>query len=380
MSSFLTPQVYIEDPINAFINSRIVLEETERQEQLPEQVLSEKRLEPIYEKLQTETEVFGKVIMSPITGYKGYVWDQEGDMITIRYAAKYPLVENEIEIDNTKIDTQFLSGIWYGPVKQYEYKIKGKDITITLQVDKFWPILIRGGSMDIDSAFQLANYCENSGFSDEGLILLKYAANRYHDQATLALAEIAFNDSRSSEALYWFSRYSPLKTNLSALTRVAFVLVDFEGDEARIAENLLIQLFLAGEKDVLFHLGYLYLRHPGDFKPNDELAIEYFTQAANNGNVQAMNTLGKCYMNGICVQKDVEKGKEYLKKSGELAMKMLQEGENNGTVVIENENSQEQKPKENKDDNPYIDVAISAGIVAAVGLGAAFLYRRIFRK
>ncbi|EAY21774.1 hypothetical protein TVAG_238000 [Trichomonas vaginalis G3] len=369
----------MDDPIFEFINCPMIKEEAERQESATEEKISDEKYEIIYQRLQNEKEVFGKVIMSPLNNYTGYMWEQDGDLITIKYSSPYDLVEKEIEINENSIDTQFLAGIWYDKVKQHEYKINGRQITITLQVEGFWPILIRGGNMDIHSAFQLSNYCEDIGMHEEGLILLKYSAMRYHPQAPLALAALALQKQNTQEALYWYSRCETTRTSKQLILRVAMLLLDFGTYEAFIAENLLIQLVPSGMSEALYYLGYLHMKHPGDFIGSDSLVIEYFTQAANNGNLQAMDTLGKCYLNGICVEKDVEKGTELLKKAGELAMKLIQENheENENDEEIEEEEVPE---KISKAKELLIDTSISLGIAAAVGFGTVFLFRKFFGK
>ncbi|KAI5524254.1 tetratricopeptide repeat domain domain-containing protein [Trichomonas vaginalis G3] len=233
--------------------------------------------------------------------------------------------------------------------------------------------------MDIHSAFQLSNYCEDIGMHEEGLILLKYSAMRYHPQAPLALAALALQKQNTQEALYWYSRCETTRTSKQLILRVAMLLLDFGTYEAFIAENLLIQLVPSGMSEALYYLGYLHMKHPGDFIGSDSLVIEYFTQAANNGNLQAMDTLGKCYLNGICVEKDVEKGTELLKKAGELAMKLIQENheENENDEEIEEEEVPE---KISKAKELLIDTSISLGIAAAVGFGTVFLFRKFFGK
>ena len=57
-----------------------------------------------------------------------------------------------------------------------------------------------------------------------------------------------------------------------------------------------------------------------------EEAFYYFNEAAKKGSQLALGNMGYCYMNGLGVKKDTEKGKYYLELSG---FSYFDEGENN---------------------------------------------------
>ena len=402
MSSFLVPQVQIDNIEDFLYHLPSVQSVREIEWKNPGiDKLSDDQIEKIRSLLKQEKSIFAPEFMSEMSGLNMYNYTQEDDKITIKYKAEYPLMESEIEITNNDIDSSFLSGNWYGKVLQFDYKINGKAIEITLQVEKgeIWPVLILGGSIDLNTAFVLSNYCASKDLEKESGILLYYAAKRYHKNSMYALAT-KLMDEEPQKALYWIAESRDIMRNPNIMIMTAILLLAVRtdnsgGDEARLSENILINLARNGSPDAYYQLGVLHLNDPGDFKGSEELAVKYLEYAAFQMNhLNALQLLGKMYLNGICVEKDVEKGKEYLQKAGKMALDILrqQEGvENVQTLsqVLDNEieknkqnNNNENEPEENKEKGSITlqDTLIAAGVSVAVLAGAGLLLRRFFKK
>ena len=153
-----------------------------------------------------------------------------------------------------------------------------------------------------------------------------------------------------------------------------------DGLIAQIAENLLIELVKYDPSSGFCYLGVLHLSPKGSFISNDELAILYLDTAARQfRNLEAMNILGKCYLNGICVQKDTEKGMELIIAAGQEAENRLQSSElNEGNQIPPQPESIQPKTNEipESESTSLWDVAISVGIVAAVVAGGWYFFKR----
>ena len=406
MSSFLVPQVQIDNIEDVLYHLSSVQEIREDEMKNPGiDKLSDDQIEKIRNLLKQEKSIFAPEFMSELSGLNMYSFSQDDDMITIKYKAEYPIMENEVEITANDIDSSFLSGNWFGKVLQFEHKVTRNTIEITLQVEKgeIWPVLILGGSMDLNTAYVLSNYCASKDLDEESGILLYYAAKRYHKMSMYAMAS-KLMEEEPQKALYWVAESRDVMRNPNLMSMTSILLValttpEAGGDEAKLAENILIILAKMGSPDAFYQLGILHLNNPGNFEGSDELCVKYLEHAAFKMNhLNSLQLLGKMYLNGICVEKDTQKGTEYLQKAGEIALNILkqQNGDENSKEIIEKlqnelkENEQEAKKQEaqtkaeekgkEKGTISMQDTLIAAGVSALVLTGAGLILRRLFRK
>ncbi|KAF2517205.1 T9SS type A sorting domain-containing protein [Flavobacterium foetidum] len=78
-----------------------------------------------------------------------------------------------------------------------------------------------------------------------------------------------------------------------------------------------------GSAHCLYNLGYMYYKGFG-FTQDYNLAVQQFELAAKKNDPWAMYMLGLCYRNGYGVSIDLEKAKNYLKKSAAMGVKPSQ--------------------------------------------------------
>jgi hypothetical protein len=385
MSEFLEPQVKIENIDEALGGLEIVQQVREEMRNSTKDSLSESDFAEIKKKLDLETEIFAPEVMEGLTGLHMYNFTQKEDKIEISYSAENPLSDSDIEISQEGIESKFLSGGWYDKVLDLDYKIVKNEIKIALKVDKKWPVLICGGNVDANTAYILACFSKKKGLLSIAHKLLYHSAKRNNTKAMMAIASDKSSD-HPAEAIYWISETNQVTQDLQIMMLAACLLSNFGGDEAKISENLFITLASNGFPDALYYLGYLHMKRPEGFIGSDELVIQYFTCAALQfEHLKALETLGKCYLNGICCEKNEEKGQKLLRIAGEKALNLLHEQadieELNDNKPREKPITEEERPidKEEKR-STALDIAVSAAVVGVAAVGIFFVFKRLMKK
>lgn len=81
----------------------------------------------------------------------------------------------------------------------------------------------------------------------------------------------------------------------------------------------LMSLALAGDVQAQLKLGYdyYYAYSSEDYEPNYPEAVKWFTLAAEQGNAEAQNYLGRCYQYGYGVDKDYKKAMQWYTRAAE---------------------------------------------------------------
>lgn len=89
-----------------------------------------------------------------------------------------------------------------------------------------------------------------------------------------------------------------------------------ELDDPRLELEELLRLFEAGDSSVVFDLG-LFLAYGDDMILDPVRAIEFFEEAAINGEVRALAELGRMYLVGLGVSRDATRAESYFRQAME---------------------------------------------------------------
>lgn len=395
MSDFLKPLIVCENPALEMTKLNLYKDKEQQIEKVYNQAPTEEEVSDLKQKIQNSSIKLQNDIYDPNNGNTGYTWSQEDDLISIKYTAKYPLREQDVDISLESIDMQFLSGKWYGEILQFDYKITGYKIQIDIQVkdsNEKWPVLICGGNMDLDSMYYLGTFAEALKDSALARKFFYSAALRSHQRSMSILFNDAFED-HPLISLYWSIREAAEYNSGTALFKSAILLTGFSADPgvdegaAALAEAAFIKLATEGVEPAFYQLGALHLgNHPG-FPTDTGLGIKYLKFAVSNfRNPQALELLGKCYLNGIGVPQDTNTGQELLKAANQIFegyhMNVESEEDNEekpeSTENVEKEEEPEVAEEKNKD--KIINGLIAFGIVAvAIGL-TGYTVRKVFKR
>lgn len=326
-SSFLEPQVVIDNPLEMVQELPVYKELDAYYREITSQPIPEEYFQILRDSLKSYNDVYSPDKVVNVAEYDGYKWSQDGDEIKIIYESMF---DNDFGYDDiiitipNKIESPFCAGDFYGDAKDFNIKIEGKKVTIDLQVSEKWPILIIGGNMDPSSSFLLAAFSTSLKKADLFEKLLVYGANKSHKYSMSSLAmHYAGIEQTNEKSFYWFTRYSLEHNDIVAQIMVAEYLLanNNEGRNAHICENLLINLVSQQAKMVIgqafLYLGTLHLEDSNGFNNDLQLAATYFTVAHEKFNhPKAGQYLGHCYLSGIGVEQNIEKGTDLLKQAG----------------------------------------------------------------
>ena len=382
MEGFLVPQVLI-DNLSAEIQKYPVFEEKDRYfEQLSSNPLKESDVSLLRKLLKKETKKFDQSMFPAELQIAGYDWTQDEDMITIKYKSEAPIRIEDIEIKPPIIDSQFLSGEFYGNVKDFDLKVERNTVTIQLQTDTpHWPILIVGGHLDLQSAFLLGTFSQKCNLIGLFELCLIYAGWRSHAPSMSALAFHYLQNGKNDSAFYWFANsFVKVGDNLALYFAGEILQKSNDAKSLIIAENIMCELAKNGFSLAFRSLGYMHMRDDVfGFKANPHLAIEYLkTAGLQFGDTKSLIYLGQCYLNGIIVEKNEEYGEELLRKAGSAATEILAAHEEEKKRQEEEKKAAAQKAEEEK--ISVIDIAAAAGIIgAAIGAGV-FIFKKFFKR
>ena len=325
MSSYLEPQESInEDEIaNKLITHPFFTEEDSYFKEMNEKEIPQSFCHQIIESLNEKNVAISPSDMKPKISYDGYTWTQKNDKISIHYNFKSPNSDKSVKIqdDTIKSGSGFIIGRFYR--KPQEVSTIGNDLSITIEltVKESWPILIAEGIPDIDpdSSFLLGVAAQKLNFIDFSNRFFLYAAMKGHILSMAALTYHYFSLSDEKKLFYWNVKlYLSQVIEMTSFVQICDELTKQKdnGESAKLAESILIN---EAKKDIpiaYLYLGYLHMKTISGFQSDRKLAIRYFETAANQyNNKKAYETLGKCYIGGIGVERNFERGIELLHKA-----------------------------------------------------------------
>lgn len=321
-SSFLEPQVRIDNPLGMVQELPVYKKVDAYYREIASEPIPEEYFQILRDSIKSYNDVYSPDKVVNVAEYDGYKWSQDGDEIKITYESMF---DNDFGYDDiiitppNKIDSPFCAGDFYGDIKDFSVKIEGKKVTIDLQVSEKWPILIIGGNMDPSSSFLLAAFSTSLKRGDLFEKLLVYGANKSHKYSMSSLAmHYAGVEQSNEKSFYWFTRYSLEHNDFVAQIMIAEYLIanNNEGQNAHICENLLINLAKMGLGQAFLYLGTLHLADSNGFNNDLRLSVTYFTVAHEQFNhPKAGQYLGHCYLSGIGVEQNIEKGADLLKQA-----------------------------------------------------------------
>lgn len=242
--------------------------------------------------------------------------------------------------------------------------------------------------MDPTSSFLLAAYSSSLKRADIFESLLVYGANKSHkySMSSLAMHYVGMEEN-NVKAFYWFTRYSIEHGDMVALVMVAEFLLsnNNDGKSPFLCENLLIDLAKRGIGQAFLYLGVLHLDDSKGFKNDPSLAIKYFTVAHQQfQNPKATQYLGHCYLSGIGVEQNIERGSDLLKAAGVDPTPFLEKlksrphpNEQTETPAIPKEDTDLQVDKEVRLVDKLVASALTiSGVVAAIFMVKKMVERR----
>ncbi|OHT15182.1 hypothetical protein TRFO_14366 [Tritrichomonas foetus] len=203
-----------------------------------------------------------------------FTWTQNDKTIMITLITR----QDRITIDNEKIDSPVLKGLWWGPVNNIEMISIGEEdnemVQITFETEFRWPTLIKGGNPDAISAHYIALCAlelENQLFFTN---YLAYSAMHNCATSIRALSLLLLDDGRYEESAYWSLQSIVQFGDLLCGHIVAKQLINGMGVEkdARLAEYILCRLVKEGFPDAFFSLGRLYLEGDDGVEKAEEKA------------------------------------------------------------------------------------------------------------
>ncbi|KAH0786739.1 erythrocyte binding protein [Histomonas meleagridis] len=342
-------------------------------------------------------EVVSPSIFHTTLGYNGYTWTQDDDLITIKYESEYEFsispkddeigrIPDEVKIEGDKISSEsnWISGTFYETPQEYDIQVSGKKVTIQLHVKSKWPILIIGGDMDLNSSFLLALSAPEKPEIYERFLL--YSAWRSHRPSQILLAQHLAHDRDAH--FYWRCRLILEHSDLESMLVVSVLLTEFEdGTAYKVSENLLLFLAQHGITIAYHYLGMLHLADQKGFNADPKLAFKYFEKSAlEYHNVKSIESLGHCYLMGIGVERDIDKGAQILESIGidptnfinQIKERENMEKEKEAEKEKENPNNIKETKQETKETKETLtDMLIAGALIGAAALAAGiFFYRR----
>lgn len=334
----------------------------------------------VIDSLEKENLVMSPSELKPRIKYEGYQWTQTNNKISINYTFKSPNSNNLVTIKDDTITSAsgFIVGRLYKTPKEVSINYSDLSVTIELTVNEPWPILITEGipEIDPDSAFLLAIASKKLNFNSFSHRLFVYAAMKGH---ALSMASISYHYlSQSDEKMifYWNVKLYLLQvTELTSFIAISDILIKQKdnGESAKLAEAILVNEAKKEVPIAFLYLGYIHLKNISGFNSNRNLAIRYFEIAAYQyNNKKAYETLGKIYIGGIFVEKDIEKGVELLHKAN------LSDDSINEILRIEKENREksEKLRKESQMKTIIITSSVTLAVLASVFAGIEFFIHR----
>jgi hypothetical protein len=109
MSQFLIPQRKVVDIFTELSTHPVFLTQKRIYDDMT-QTLDFDTLTPLIQALTSSNRVF----TPPQDHYNGYLWTQEGDLITITYTSPVDIEIDSIVITNEQITSAFISGTFFG--------------------------------------------------------------------------------------------------------------------------------------------------------------------------------------------------------------------------------------------------------------------------
>ncbi|EAY20261.1 hypothetical protein TVAG_192370 [Trichomonas vaginalis G3] len=268
-----------------------------------------------------------------------YYWLENDGIITIYIS----IPEDEpVEVTSKLIKSKAISGNFWDEVDIINFDRNRIMTTIKIQTHTHFPTIIRGGdSIDSLSSYFLGMLAISLNNIEYGIKWLTKAALDGCTTAPHFLGRFLITQKRTNEAIYWLANAVLLNIDQICMISLATLLID-EGlpfPHYELAENVLCDAASHGDNDAIGNLAKLYLVGGGPIKVDEVKGMKLMESLASS---MGMDT------NTIKVVRNTSEKIEQIQKS-------------------ENQES------------PWVDIAISVGIVGAV-IGAAYFGFKKFIK
>lgn len=240
------------------------------------------------------TRIFGSDDLNDLDTGKGNVnWIQNGYFIQVTLF----IARDEVQCDTEGIESPILTGKWFGSVSDIEINDLSTDgnnlVQIEFNVDRKWPLLIKGGYPDKYSAFYIAEAALDQSLFDVFEEYLTYSALQECYSAMKTIAMVKNDQKCYGAAINWYCRCIILHDDLTYLYFLADQLLRGEGIKKNegLAEFILCRLCIEKFVNAFYLLGKLYLTGSEDqqtVKPMKNKARFFLEKFVND----SMLTLG----------------------------------------------------------------------------------------
>jgi hypothetical protein len=327
MSDFLVPQHQFQDFFKALQDHHVIGEYLSIFTDMSSTVIPDSDFDALYNHLLRHEGTFEADSLPAQLSYSGYRWTQDGDLVTVTYSSPVALSADDIIISEHEIQcpSDCLSGRFFDGILNHDIKVRDSHVRIQLQVRGKWPILICGGSFDSTSCFFLSLAANQYGMESLFERLLIQSSSRGHTLSISTLGIHYLERHKPDEVLFWLSKLTGDPFDDTAAVIVSEILLNrADSLSACLAENLLIRLANRGLSLAFRYLGALHFNTIDGFVSDSQLAFRYLSEAAfKYQDVQALGVVGKCYLSGLGVERDVNRGVECLQQAGVDATALL---------------------------------------------------------
>ena len=299
-------------------------------------------------------------------GKQDVSWIQNSNVIEVTLIAPMDEINCTIE----RIESPVLKGDWFGPVfnlEVHDLSMNGSNLVqVVFEVDRKWPLLIKGGNPDAHSCFYISLAALDQSIFPVFEEFITHAALMGCYTATKMLSLVLIDQQRNEAAVHFLARCAMLYNDELCTFLLAKKILNGEGIEqnAGLAEFILCRLCIQKYTDALFVLGKLYLKGSDDqkaVKPMKKRAAFMLEKFVND----AITYRG---------QED-----EDIKE----AINLLQNEDftpNEGEDDLVNDNNEDEEQNPNDEQNresktSLIDWALAGSVVAAAGAAGAYALR-----
>lgn len=304
-------------------------------------------------------------------GKQDVSWIQNSNVIEITLIT--PM--KDINCTTERIDSPVMKGEWYGPIFNLEVHDLSMNennlVQIVFEVDRKWPLLIKGGNPDAHSCFYISLAALDQSVFTVFEEFITHAVIMGCYTATKMLSLVMIDQQRYDAAVHLLTRCAMLYNDEFCMYQLAKRLLSGEGIEKDegLAEFILCRLCIQKYTDAFFTLGKLYLKGSEDqktVKPMKKRSAFMLEKFVND----AISYRGP-------EDVDVKEAINYLQNEDFTPIP----GEDD--FINENNNNDEEEENLNDGQNnesktSLIDWALAGSVVAAAGAAGAYAIRRFF--
>lgn len=364
---FLVPHVQL-DWKSELASLPEVKSQSEKFEQINAEPIPREYFDTLNGHLAISNDVISAELYPEGTDHNCYHWTQDGDLITVTYESPQSISFDDVRINDSEIVSSFVTGSFYGSVKDFDIKVARNKITIQLQVDGKWPVLVSrptdADDIDTESLFLLSVFSQRIHRNDIFERFLIDCAMRGHAIAISSLALHYTSTGKGDESFFLYAKHALESNDKVSAIIVAEVLLG-NMNALDLCENMLISLAKDGLGVGFRYLGLMHLLEEEQFPSDASLAVKYFEVAAEEyQDMKSLDILGKCYIGGIGCEKNIDKGIKLMQRAGTVLPEKVQNAIN-----------EEQQKKES-----WVDKALAGAVTLGLATAGYFLVRSFLKR